>query len=53
MSINYRKTDDALKKAWFAFKNEFKKANPSVKTLSVVSFVAGWNACQDKKKEGE
>ena len=44
--INYRKINDEIKKAFFAFK----KANPGTKT-SATSFVAGYNAAMAHQHE--
>ena len=37
--MDYRKTSEAAKKAWFVYKEK----NPGM-ILSVTSFIAGWNA---------
>lgn len=42
----YRRGSDAVRAAWF----EYKKSNPNDK-LSVVSFVAGWNAAMAEVKK--
>ncbi len=48
--VDYRKTGDGLTKAWFKYK-KFKKE--TCKTISVVDFIAGWNAALTKIKEEE
>lgn len=40
--VNYTSGSAEVRKAWF----EYKKAHPYDRSLRVVDFVAGWNACR-------
>ena len=47
MEINYRESSSESAAAW----RDYKKANPGVTTLSVTSFVAGYNAARIEERK--